>query len=70
MIIHNAFSPHYVAEITLKPETQETRLANTNTKAQREKIVFAVTANQIHITSQSDSDESCRKAGRHIRGQS
>lgn len=66
-MIHNAFSPHYVAEIKLKATPKETQLYAAN-KAQREKIVFAVTANHIHITSQSESDESRRKAGRHIRG--
>ena len=68
MIIHNAFSPHYVSEIVLKPETHEIRLSNATTKIEREKIVFAETKNHIHITSQAESDESKRKAGRHLRG--
>ena len=68
MIIHYAFSPHYATEIVLKPETHEIRLSNATTKIEREKIVFAETKNHIHITSQAESDESKRKAGRHLRG--
>ena len=68
MTIHNAFSPHYVSEIVLKAETHEVRLFNAKTKEAREKLVFAETKNHIHITTQAASDESKRKAGRHLRG--
>ena len=68
MIIHNAFSPHYVSEIVLKAETHEIRLHNAKSKEAREKLVFAETKNHINITSQAASDRSKRVAGRHLRG--
>jgi hypothetical protein len=49
----------------LKATPRETQLFASN-KAQREKIVFAETSNHIHITTQAQSDESKRKAGRRI----
>lgn len=48
MTIHNAFSPHYVSEISLKAENREVQLSNASTKKQREKIVLVVTANKTY----------------------
>lgn len=66
-MIHNAFSPHYVPEIKLKATPRETQL-HAASKSQRETIALSTPKNQIHITTQAESDRSKRVAGRHLRG--
>ena len=63
----DAFSPSYVPTIEWTATPRETQL-HAKTAAQREKLVMADNYNQIHITTQASSDESRRKAGRHLRG--
>lgn len=59
------FSKNYIPQIKLKPTPRETQLHAAG-KAQREKLVLAETKNQIHVTTQAESDESKRKKGRRI----
>ena len=66
-MIHNAFSRHYVPEIKLQSNSRDIQLLN-STKANREKMVLAEKYTGIHIPTQAASDESRRKAGRHLRG--
>jgi hypothetical protein len=61
----NPFSKNYVPQIKLTPDWRAIQLSNAP-KAQREKIVLADSKNQIHITTQDESDESRRKAGRRL----
>jgi hypothetical protein len=49
----------------LKATPRETQLYASN-KAEREKLVLSDDYNHIHITTQAQSDESRRKAGRRI----
>lgn len=67
MIIHNAFSPHYVPQLKNKATPRETQL-HTASKAQREKIALSTPKNHIHITTKEASDRSKRVAGRHLKG--
>jgi hypothetical protein len=74
-MLQNAFNTPRLCMLTgdikplgqLKATPRETQLFASNA-AKREKIVMAESANQIHITTQVESDESRRKAGRHLRG--
>jgi hypothetical protein len=61
----NPFSKNYAPQIKLRPTPRETQLHAAG-KAQREKLVLADAPNQFHVPTQSESDESRRKAGRRL----
>ena len=72
-MIANAFTTTRLCMLTgeikplarLKATPRETQLYAKN-KAEREKLVLSQRYNHIHITTQAQSDESKRKAGRRI----
>lgn len=72
-MIANAFNTPRLCMLTgdikplgqLKATPRETQLFASN-KADRTKIVLSEDYNHIHVTTQAESDESRRKAGRRI----
>jgi hypothetical protein len=54
-VIHNAFSKHYVPELTIKPTPRETQLFAAQASA-REKLALASPKNQFSIMTKKESD--------------
>lgn len=63
-MIYNAFSPHYVPEIKLKPNWKETQLANLAAKDREALALKSNPSAYITIGTKADSDkrQSMRKA--------
>jgi hypothetical protein len=54
-VIHNAFSKHYVPELTIKPSVRDLQLQSAQASA-RAKLALANSKNQISIMSKQESD--------------
>jgi hypothetical protein len=54
-MIHNAFSPHYVPEIKLKPNWKETQLANLSAKDREALALKSNPSAYITIGKQADT---------------
>lgn len=65
-MIHNPFSKNYKPQLSaLTPSSRQTML-NGRSPEECKALILANAKNAIHITTQQESDESKRKAGRRI----
>lgn len=56
-MIYNAFSPHYVAQIKLKPNWKDTQLANLAAKDRKELALKSNPSAYIMIGTKADTDK-------------
>jgi hypothetical protein len=55
-VIHNAFSKHYIPQLTIKPSARDLQLQAAQASA-RTKLAFASPKNQFSIMSKKESDK-------------